>query len=114
MQVQQRTLTEHQIFNWYHLPAEYDGPSADYIPVNRTVMFGPNTVRGCIMVPIIDNVQTEQPEESFDVTLTRTEDTPDRVVLTRHEAEVTIEDDDSEMYHPLATCFKGNQGRISL
>ena len=100
MQVHQRTLTEHHLFNRYTLPAEYEGPSADYNPVNRTVMFGPNTVRGCIMVPIIDNVQTEQPEESFNVTLTRTGDTPDRVVLTRHNAEVIIEDDDSEMYHP--------------
>ena len=50
------------------------------------------------MVPIIDNVQMEQPEESFFVTLTNTDDTPDRVVLTRHNAEVIIKDDDGKIY----------------
>ena len=61
-------------------------------------MFGPNNLRGCIMVTIIADIQTEQPEESFFVTLTNTDDTPDRVVLTRHNAEMIIKDDDGKIY----------------
>ena len=53
--------------------------------------------KDCVTIPIIDNLQTENPEESFFVTLEKIMDiTPEGVILERNKAEVIIVDNDGK------------------
>ena len=53
--------------------------------------------KDCVTIAIIDNLQTENPEESFFVTLeTITGSTPEGVILGRNVAEVIIVDNDGK------------------
>ena len=78
-----------------------DGPSADYIPVtNHYLRFTPTRSRDCATIRILDDVQVEQPQESFYVSIEEADNTPERVILASTEAEVVISDDDSESVFP--------------
>ena len=50
----------------------------------------------CITITIIDNLQTENPEESFFVTLEKTEGTPLGVILDKTMAEIIIIDNNGK------------------
>ena len=76
------------------LPSGLQGPSADYSPVNTYLRFSPTVTRQCIAIGITDDKLTEYPEESFTVALERADNTPERVLLTCHEASIIIIDND--------------------
>ena len=53
--------------------------------------------KNCVTITIIDNLQTENPEESFFVTLEIIMgSTPERVILERNVAEVIVVDNDGK------------------
>ena len=59
----------------------------------------------CITIPIIDNLQTENPLESFFVTLERIiGSTPEGVILERNVAEVIVIDNDGKPSVVLIKC----------
>ena len=61
------------------------------------LMFSSNVNKRCIQITIINDVQTEQLEEAFNVTLQRMNSTPDGVIILHSVAVVVIQDDDGKM-----------------
>ena len=71
--------------------------SMDYVPVSQVLTFERER-RTCMNVPIIDDNSLEINEESFKVTLTRTEGLDERIQLTTDEGQVTIRENDGMYY----------------
>ena len=71
--------------------------SMDYVPVSQVLTFDGER-RKCLSIPIIDDNSLEMNEESFKVTLTRTEGLDEGIQLTTDEGQVTIRENDGMYY----------------
>ena len=75
---------------------ESTGQSADYETVDTELELMDSVSKQCVTIPIVDNIQIETGEESFFVTLGIMGSTPERVILEKNVAEVTIVDNDGK------------------
>ena len=67
--------------------------SMDYMPVSQVLTFNRER-KICLYVPIIDDKSLEMTEESFKLTLTRTEGLDERIQFTTDEGQITIREND--------------------